>query len=756
MQPVSTRIVPSNCPVDREGVLQELYIRRPEESPIISLMSNLIWRGRVLIGSDLLCKARKDFPNCIELKILFAHLALIQGKVNLAYLALEEALTVDPKHKGLRLYWGYVCSLNELFPFIPPKEKSLAEIESVFADDPDVKAALRYLILLDKNASGELSERAKISDCPWLRYIYLSAISRRETYEVKKPFFEKFAQEKLVYPPLLASSVLMQMLEHKDYQTLKTWFSNNPTLAMDFPAIGVVKVLLEILEHNEVGAQITRDRLIEQLPDIDITSALFIGSERCEIIFGTIINEVAACSMPGLKLLADLLYDLRNFELAEKCYKICSTRFPDDWFIWMRLAHSASYGFAEDEELEAYFAKALALSKQKKEQAEIFIAMGLIAFRRRDFKGAVLLLEKATPSPANFCHLGYAHLRLENTDAASKNLSLSLMLDPKNPRIHYFLGLVKLLEKNLVAAKQYLFQAIQLNSVFNDAHVELARIAFAEKNYDLANRHLNFALIYGYDNDANWDLKGRSRLAQDNIEEAHYCFMNQYRLAPHSHQAGINYATTCLKKGLSKNAYELVKDLPDSSLPHYQSQLNLLIEALQKMLPTQQVYDAVHGYLAQNVVHPDLPPLKGRLNLWKTTEAKNYAEAFAIVMQQTPDIEKMEGQLTKRRLLWLRCNHEPESKATKNILDNPLKASLTIPEKAVPELVYNKDVWDKELEIFKAAREKHVYEAALMALYTLSKLNQIKKKDRDRRFTPFHSCKSPTNLTLADLEKIKL
>jgi Holliday junction resolvase RusA-like endonuclease len=168
------------------------------------------------------------------------------------------------------------------------------------------------------------------------------------------------------------------------------------------------------------------------------------------------------------------------------------------------------------------------------------------------------------------------------------------------------------------------------------------------------------------------------------------------------------------------------------------------------------VDDVVQEYDSQHVVHPELSSLKGRLNFWKTTEAKNYAEAFAIVMQQTSDIEKIEGRLTKRRLLWLRCNHEPDSKATKNILDNPLKASLTVPEKTIPELVYNKDIWERELEIFKAAREKHVYEAALMALYTLSKLNQIKKKDRDPRFTPFHSCKSPTNLTIADLEKITL
>lgn len=755
MQPVPSSIIKTSFPKDRENILQELYIRKPTESNVLSALGNLVWRGRTLPAIELLCTAQKNFPDCPEIKILSAHLALIKGRGLLAHKLLEDALCSHPEHLGIRMLWAYVASLDKVLRLIPPKHNALANIEKTFSKDHDTKAALNCLVKSDVESALLLAERVKMSDSSWLRYIYLSA-STGETYEQKKPYFEAFSQEKLAYPPFLAASILADMLQHKDYQTLRRWLSHNMTLPYDVPAIGIVVFLLEIIEGNEEAARNVKNRLLEQSPEPEITSALFIGSEKCELIIENLLPDLAQRAIHGLKELADILYDLRHFVLAEKCYKLCTEHFPNDSVIWHRLGYAASYGDAEDATIEAYFTKALSEAKSKKEITSAYSAIGLAAIRQRDYKKAIHYLADGVNSPLHLFYLGYASLRLGDIYKAADYLTFSLVQDEKNPRTRYLLGMISLARKDVKMAKEHFAMALTANQLFGDAHIELARLAVAEKAYLIASRHIDLALIYEFENPVCWEIKGNIYLAQNNIEDAHICFLMQYRLDFLDGQAILNLAETHFRKEQPEMALNLLQKLPEKSSPDYQRHLNRVTSILEYIGPCKIVDDVVQEYDSQKVVHPDLPPLKGRLHFWKTTEAKNYAEAFAIVMQQTPDIEKMEGYLTKRRLLWLRCNHEPESKATKNILDNPLKASLTIPEKAVPELVYNKDVWDKELEIFKAAREKHVYEAALMALYTLSKLNQIKKKDRDRRFTPFHSSKSPANLTLADLEKIKL
>jgi tetratricopeptide (TPR) repeat protein len=560
MQPVPSSVIKTNFPKDRESVLQELYIRKPTESTVLSVLGNLVWRGRILAASELLCTARKDYPHCPEISIHSAHLALIKGRGLLAYKFLEEALCSHPEHLGIRMLWAYVASLDKVLRLIPPKHSTLANIEKTFSKDPDTKAALNYLVKSDAESALILAQRAKTSDSSWLRYIYLSAPTG-ETYEQKKPYYVAFSQEKLVYPPFLAASILADMLQHQDYQTLRCWLSHNMTLPYDVPAIGIVIFLLEIIEGNEEASRNVKNRLLEQSPDPEITSALFIGSEKCELIIENLLPDLAQRAIHGLKELADILYDLRHFDLAEKCYKLCAERFPNDSVIWHRLGYAASYGDADDATIEAYFSKSLREATSKKELTAAYSAIGLAAIRQRNFKKAVHYLVDGINSPTHLYYLGYASLRLGENFKAADYLTFSLVQDEKNPRTRYLLGMISLARKDVKKAKEHFIMALSANQMFSEAHIELARLAVAEKAYLIAQTHIDIALIYEFENPVCWDIKGSIYLAQNKIEEAHTCFSMQFKLDFLDGQASLNLAETYFRKDQPEMALNFPKSL---------------------------------------------------------------------------------------------------------------------------------------------------------------------------------------------------
>lgn len=129
--------------------------------------------------------------------------------------------------------------------------------------------------------------------------------------------------------------------------------------------------------------------------------------------------------------------------------------------------------------------------------------LGLIAYRRKDYRTAETLLKKVTRAePENglpWLMLGVIHYDQENFDAALAALAQAVLYAPKDARAHHFLGATVGKKGWYSAAEDELRKAIALDPDYGEAHFNLAAF-YLHRNppaLELARRHYEKAVDLG-------------------------------------------------------------------------------------------------------------------------------------------------------------------------------------------------------------------------------------------------------------------
>ncbi|MFM8365480.1 MAG: tetratricopeptide repeat protein [Verrucomicrobiota bacterium] len=136
------------------------------------------------------------------------------------------------------------------------------------------------------------------------------------------------------------------------------------------------------------------------------------------------------------------------------------------------------------------------------------VNLGMAEFQSGNNAKARELLEKAVrlrleTAPA-WLTLGIIHMDADRFPEALAALSQAALLDPENPRVHNFLGVVIGRHGWIDGAQQELRRAVELDPAYADAHYNLAAFYLEEKPpaVELARRHYFKALELGVEKDA--------------------------------------------------------------------------------------------------------------------------------------------------------------------------------------------------------------------------------------------------------------
>jgi len=136
------------------------------------------------------------------------------------------------------------------------------------------------------------------------------------------------------------------------------------------------------------------------------------------------------------------------------------------------------------------------------------VNLGMVEFQSGDNAKARELLEKAVrlrldTAPA-WLTLGIIHMDADRFPEALATLSQAALLDPENPRVRNFLGVVIGRQGWIDGAQQELRRAVELDPAYADAHYNLAAFYLEEKPpaVELARRHYFKALELGVEKDA--------------------------------------------------------------------------------------------------------------------------------------------------------------------------------------------------------------------------------------------------------------
>lgn len=136
------------------------------------------------------------------------------------------------------------------------------------------------------------------------------------------------------------------------------------------------------------------------------------------------------------------------------------------------------------------------------------VNLGMAEFQSGDHAKARDLLEKSVrlrldTAPA-WLTLGIIHMDADRFPEALAALSQAALLDPANPRVRNFLGVVIGRRGWIDGAQQELRRAVELDPAYADAHYNLAAFYLEEKPpaVELARRHYFKALELGVEKDA--------------------------------------------------------------------------------------------------------------------------------------------------------------------------------------------------------------------------------------------------------------
>jgi Flp pilus assembly protein TadD len=187
-------------------------------------------------------------------------------------------------------------------------------------------------------------------------------------------------------------------------------------------------------------------------------------------------------------------------------------------FVPRQLAEALSEGNAafvakDDPAARSAYTQALAVDP---DNLVALVNLGMVESRSGDPDTARELLEKAVrlrlETPQAWLTLGTIHMDADRFPEALAALSQAALLDPQNPRVRNFLGVVIGRRGWIDGAQQELRRAVELDPAYADAHYNLAAFYLEEKPpaVELAKRHYFKALELGVEKDAAMEKVLRS------------------------------------------------------------------------------------------------------------------------------------------------------------------------------------------------------------------------------------------------------
>ena len=132
------------------------------------------------------------------------------------------------------------------------------------------------------------------------------------------------------------------------------------------------------------------------------------------------------------------------------------------------------------------------------------IEQAILLIKKSDFAKAISLLEEI------ICHdskdfrsyylLGTLYLQLKKTDLAELNLRNALKLNNHMAEAMHNLGIILILKKNLIEAKDYFYKALQINPKNLQTLIELGRTHELLSNFEEAKQTFKKVLNIDPDN----------------------------------------------------------------------------------------------------------------------------------------------------------------------------------------------------------------------------------------------------------------
>lgn len=141
------------------------------------------------------------------------------------------------------------------------------------------------------------------------------------------------------------------------------------------------------------------------------------------------------------------------------------------------------------------------------ENVMALINLGLVEFSAGNFPEAEKLLKKAImvkfDAPPAWLTLGTMYMDQNRLDEALAALSQAALYDPRNARIHNYLGVVVGRKGWIDGAQDELRKAVAIDATYTDAHYNLAVFYLENKppSYELARRHYFRAVELGAERD---------------------------------------------------------------------------------------------------------------------------------------------------------------------------------------------------------------------------------------------------------------
>ncbi|MCB1114486.1 MAG: tetratricopeptide repeat protein [Chlamydiia bacterium] len=793
MQPIQQISIPT-----REGFLRERYLSDKKLPSLKEYLTHITYKGRLQHAEDTVQSACQEFKEESKFYILAAHISLIQGRHLTSAMTLDKLLKRAPSDLEAWAYFVYIHSIKLIESKVFPKSTVIERIGSTFHACQAIKDTLLMLLDPTPELIGKVKAHAENSSDPFVLSAYLSLVLK-DSYDKRGTLIQRFCSEDYTQAPFFAASILMEMIYHNDDINALKWFKKNETFATQFPALGVIKVFLLFKLNRMSEAEEISNGLTETLPDREFLNFGFIGAEKAELYLKRLANETKF--LPShLKIFADLLFNLREIELAQVYYEKLFDAFPDDPLIHARLAFCLSI---QDEinldQLDTLLNENQEYVKSSSDSLEINQLFGRAYLYFDKPEKALVLLNKGPHTVANIDYKAKALYRLQRYKESALEFAKVIAVGSNDARVYFNMALCYLEIESYSEAIKLLYKSIETNKCYVPALFYLTKELMAKGDFEGALRYSILALHSDMDDPDQWWLKGEIETKRDNVEESAKAYEQAYRLAPYDEIIALSLARAYAALHRYKSAYEILNNVRPNDSKRYNQKMYLMILALQGLNQKEELNTILDEFLSKFKDDPKLfllrssmalldGKLKAALDDLKTClELKDdpiirrrvlwierlintpgtFNECAQNVFRETADIEGLNGDLTKRRLLWHYHRLYSESPHGKMIDDNPLKISLISIMESLKEeksfevfkeheaFVFDHEEYNRERQVFELAMTKDLPDAALMSLYCLIVMNRKAPRPNQELLEHYEGFKSLAKLSIIDLEYVE-
>ncbi|MCK4847702.1 MAG: tetratricopeptide repeat protein, partial [Candidatus Heimdallarchaeota archaeon] len=214
--------------------------------------------------------------------------------------------------------------------------------------------------------------------------------------------------------------------------------------------------------------------------------------EKSQMVLSKAIRD-AKNPDPGL-LLGQLLLDNQQYDKAIEVYNQVLERFSDSAHaqFGVGIAHHAKKDFKPA--LSAYN-KVVSMYRPSRPPQNLYINIAKVLKELGRNKEAIDALYRAKKLGKTSLDIPLllAELFLDSNrpDKAKRALEDAVLLDKKNPVFRFYLGMTNLQLENIVEAKRYFNESIDLDPTFQESKIQLALLAVKEKKLQLAYSLVN-------------------------------------------------------------------------------------------------------------------------------------------------------------------------------------------------------------------------------------------------------------------------